>query len=127
MDVGFLLIATTATGDLAALARRAEAAGFESLWIPEHPVIPVRIETEFPFHSELPEHYAAGWRAERRMMPSCCSSGCGGAGENGSQNAPECTNLLIRNRPSAEDVAPSPPVGARWLKRTTPAVSGPVT
>ena len=57
MDVGFLLIATTATGDLAALARRAEAAGFESLWIPEHPVIPVRIETEFPFHSELPEHY----------------------------------------------------------------------
>jgi probable F420-dependent oxidoreductase len=57
MDVGLLLIATTRTGDLAAIARRTEAAGFESLWIPEHPVIPIEISTPFPFASGLPEHY----------------------------------------------------------------------
>jgi probable F420-dependent oxidoreductase len=57
MDVGLLLIATTRTGDLAAIARRTEAVGFESLWIPEHPVIPIEISTRFPFAGALPEHY----------------------------------------------------------------------
>jgi probable F420-dependent oxidoreductase len=57
VHIGLLLIATTRTGDLAAIARRAETAGFESLWIPEHPVIPVEIATPFPFASSLPEHY----------------------------------------------------------------------
>ncbi|MEA2626245.1 MAG: hypothetical protein QOD06_2290 [Candidatus Binatota bacterium] len=57
MDVGLLLIATTRTGDLAAIARRTEAVGFESLWIPEHPVIPIEISTRFPFGTSLPEHY----------------------------------------------------------------------
>jgi probable F420-dependent oxidoreductase len=57
MDIGLLLIATTRTGDLAAIARRTEAAGIESLWIPEHPVIPIEISTQFPFATALPEHY----------------------------------------------------------------------
>ena len=41
MDVGVLVTATAESGDLSAVARRAEALGFASLWIPEHPVIPV--------------------------------------------------------------------------------------
>jgi probable F420-dependent oxidoreductase len=57
MDVGLLLIATNRTGDLPALARRVEEVGFDSLWIPDHPVIPTKITTPFPFASELPEHY----------------------------------------------------------------------
>jgi probable F420-dependent oxidoreductase len=57
MDIGFLLVATTKTGDLATLAKRAEAVGFESLWIPEHPVIPMGPLTPFPFAPSLPEHY----------------------------------------------------------------------
>jgi probable F420-dependent oxidoreductase len=57
MDVGLLLIATAHTGDLPALARRAEEVGFESLWIPDHPVIPIKTTTPFPFASGLPEHY----------------------------------------------------------------------
>ena len=57
MDTGLLLIATLRTGDLASLARRAEAVGFESLWIPEHPVIPIERATPFPFAGGLPEHY----------------------------------------------------------------------
>src|SRR5882762_8458685 len=57
MDIGLLLIATPRTGDIAALARTAEEVGFESLWIPDHPVIPIEIHTPFPFASGLPEHY----------------------------------------------------------------------
>jgi probable F420-dependent oxidoreductase len=57
MNVGLILVATTKTGDLAALARRAEQIGFDSLWIPEHPVIPSGPLTPFPFAPALPEHY----------------------------------------------------------------------
>lgn len=57
MDIGLILVATTKTGDIAALANRAEAIGFDSLWIPEHPVIPSGPLTPFPFAPSLPEHY----------------------------------------------------------------------
>jgi len=57
MDIGLILVATTKTGDLAVLARRAEQIGFDSLWIPEHPVIPIGPLTPFPFAPALPEHY----------------------------------------------------------------------
>ena len=59
MDIGFLTAPTAQSGDLAEIARAVEAHGYESLWIPEHPVIPVAIKTEFPFTPDhkLPEHY----------------------------------------------------------------------
>jgi probable F420-dependent oxidoreductase len=57
MDVGLLLVATTRTGHLPTLARRAEELGLESLWIPDHPVIPVGFQTRSQFVSVLPEHY----------------------------------------------------------------------
>ena len=59
MDIGFLMAATTQSGDLAGIARTAEALGYESLWIPEHPVIPVAMTTPFPAAADgkLPEHY----------------------------------------------------------------------
>ena len=41
MEVGVLVTTTAQSGDLAEVARRVEAEGFDSLWIPEHPVIPV--------------------------------------------------------------------------------------
>jgi probable F420-dependent oxidoreductase len=60
MDIGFLLAVTDKTGDLANIARTLESLGYESLWIPEHPVIPVAMKTAFPFtpDNKLPEHYA---------------------------------------------------------------------
>jgi probable F420-dependent oxidoreductase len=60
MDIGFLLAVTDQTGDLAQIARTLESIGYESLWIPEHPVIPVSMKTPFPFtpDNKLPEHYA---------------------------------------------------------------------
>lgn len=57
MEIGFLLIATAQTGDLPSLARRAESIGFDSLWIPDHPVIPRGQLTPYPFGGSLPEHY----------------------------------------------------------------------
>ena len=57
MDVGLLVIATTRTGDLAAIARTLEAKAYESIWIPEHPIIPCEFSTQSPFVDGLPEHY----------------------------------------------------------------------
>ncbi len=58
MDIGFLMAATTQSGDLAEIARTAESLGYESLWIPEHPVIPVVMTTPFPAgDGKLPDHY----------------------------------------------------------------------
>jgi probable F420-dependent oxidoreductase len=60
MDIGFLMAATAQCGDLAEIARRVEAHGYESLWMAEHPVIPIGMKTPFPFtpDNKLPDHYA---------------------------------------------------------------------
>ena len=60
MDIGFLMAATAQCGDLAEIARSVEAHGYESLWMAEHPVIPIGMKTPFPFtpNHKLPDHYA---------------------------------------------------------------------
>jgi probable F420-dependent oxidoreductase len=60
MDIGFLMAATAECGDLAEIARSVETHGYESLWIAEHPVIPIGMKTAFPFTPDhkLPDHYA---------------------------------------------------------------------
>src|SRR5712691_11093220 len=59
MNIGTLTTATAQSGDLAEVARQAEALGYESLWIPEHPVIPINRQTPFPGarDGQLPDHY----------------------------------------------------------------------
>jgi probable F420-dependent oxidoreductase len=59
MEIGFLAAMTAQGGAITAIARAVETAGFESLWIPEHPVIPAAMKTVFPFtdNGKLPEHY----------------------------------------------------------------------
>lgn len=57
MDIGILVPATVETKDIGGIAKRVEGLGFESLWIPEHPVIPVGFKTEVPGGGTLPEHY----------------------------------------------------------------------
>src|SRR5882724_1059919 len=59
MNVGLLTTATAQSGDLAEVARRTEALGYDSLWIPEHPVIPLNRQTPFPGSrdGQLPDHY----------------------------------------------------------------------
>lgn len=58
MDIGFIMPFTAQSGDLAEIARTVESLRYESLWIPEHPVIPLEVATEYPFADrKLPEHY----------------------------------------------------------------------
>jgi probable F420-dependent oxidoreductase len=60
MDIGILIAATADSGDLAEIARLTESLGYDSLWIPEHPVIPAEMKTPFPAarDGKLPDHYA---------------------------------------------------------------------
>ena len=56
-NVGLMVFATEDTLPLLDLAKQAERLGFESLWLPEHPVIPVQFTSEFPGKGSLPEYY----------------------------------------------------------------------
>jgi probable F420-dependent oxidoreductase len=57
MHIGILVPATAQTSNVTEIAQRIEGLGFESLWIPEHPVIPVGFKTPLPGGGKLPEHY----------------------------------------------------------------------
>ncbi|MGD0076423.1 MAG: LLM class F420-dependent oxidoreductase [Candidatus Binataceae bacterium] len=48
MKIGILAFITAATADAATVARKCEALGFESLFLPEHPVVPVNYATRYP-------------------------------------------------------------------------------
>jgi probable F420-dependent oxidoreductase len=57
MDIGILIIATARAGSIDTIARAVENRGYESIWIPEHPVIPIGFKTPVPIGGKLPEHY----------------------------------------------------------------------
>jgi probable F420-dependent oxidoreductase len=61
MKIGILLTVNEFTVDPANLARKAEQLGFESLWFPDHAVMPVHSETPLPETSpgqgQIPEVY----------------------------------------------------------------------
>lgn len=58
MDIGIMITATAQTGDIAEIAHEVENLGFESFFIPEHPVIPIDFKTVPPYGGgNLPEHY----------------------------------------------------------------------
>ncbi|HXG18403.1 MAG TPA: LLM class F420-dependent oxidoreductase [Methylomirabilota bacterium] len=57
MNLGLLVPATAETSNITTIAQRLESLGFESLWIPEHPVIPVDFKTQLPGGGTLPAHY----------------------------------------------------------------------
>jgi hypothetical protein len=48
MKIGLLMPFTGYTANPAAFARTAETLGFESVWIPEHPIFPAIAKTPFP-------------------------------------------------------------------------------
>jgi probable F420-dependent oxidoreductase len=59
MRVGiFQYLSTAYAIDPAVLAKRAEALGFDSLWLPEHPIMPVATSTPFPLGGPIPAFYA---------------------------------------------------------------------
>ena len=48
MDVGLNMSISTNSIDVAEIAAKAEALGFESIWLPEHPVMPVNTASKYP-------------------------------------------------------------------------------
>lgn len=60
MDIGISTFPTDYSADIALVAKRAEELGFESLWVPEHPVLPVRAKTPWPGSADgvIPRVYA---------------------------------------------------------------------
>ena len=48
MKIGLSVLATSYTVDIAEVAKRAEELGFDSLWLPEHPVFPVQTRSTRP-------------------------------------------------------------------------------
>jgi probable F420-dependent oxidoreductase len=67
MNVGVLLFVTEHGLPVAEVARACEARGIESLWLPEHPVIPAEYKTRYPLsedgklprpYTELPDQFA---------------------------------------------------------------------
>lgn len=55
--VGLSMFVTSYSLDVVTLAREAERLGFDSLWLPEHPVIPEKVETPFLSGGPIPEFY----------------------------------------------------------------------
>jgi len=58
MQVGLALFATDRTSDIRDVARAAEDAGFESLFVAEHTHIPVSRDSAYPLGDALPEEYS---------------------------------------------------------------------
>jgi probable F420-dependent oxidoreductase len=62
MKIGILIAANEHTADPATLARMMEHLGFESIWLPDHPVLPVHSATPLPEtqpgQGQIPEVYS---------------------------------------------------------------------
>ncbi len=75
MKIGLTIFLTDETIDIVTLARKAEALGFESLFVPEHPIIPVEMSTPFSGGGPLPEWY------KRTVDPFCALAAAAAATE----------------------------------------------
>jgi len=60
MKIGVLMFPTRQPIDVAVVARQAEALGFDSLWLGEHPVMPVHSTSPFPGSPDgrIPDSYS---------------------------------------------------------------------
>ena len=60
MEIGFSALPTSYSMDIATVAKRAEELGFESLWVPEHPILPVDTSSPWPGspNGVIPKVYA---------------------------------------------------------------------
>ena len=57
MKIGLLMPFTEETANPADFCRTAEDLGFESMWVPEHPILPANPKTPFPQGGPIPPVY----------------------------------------------------------------------
>ena len=59
MKIGIFVLETGASMDVAVLAKRAEELGYESFWVPDHPIVPVNTSTPYPGSPDgiIPDSY----------------------------------------------------------------------
>jgi len=58
MKIGLLMPFTEDTANPADFCRKAEELGFESMWVPEHPILPADPKTPFPAGGPIPPVYS---------------------------------------------------------------------
>jgi len=58
MKIGLLMVFHETTARPGPFAHEAERLGFESLWAPEHPILPVNSKTPFPAGGPIPDVYS---------------------------------------------------------------------
>lgn len=75
MKVGIFIMPTIDTIDVVTAAKKIEALGFESLWVPDHPVMPKNLTTTAPGGGEINDYY------RRLMDPFMALAAAAGATE----------------------------------------------
>ena len=129
MNIGISTFPTDYSTDIALLARWAEEMGFESLWVPEHPIIPVETSSPWPGSADgvIPKAYAdivdpfvALGRAS--AVTSTIKLGTGIC------LVPERNPLLLAKEVATIDMYSSGRflfgIGAGWLKEETEIMGG---
>ena len=62
MKIGVLSFVASYTADPGAIAKHCEALGFESFYLPEHPILPVKHKTRYPLSPDGARHRAGRGR-----------------------------------------------------------------
>ena len=79
LPIGITMFVTDVSIGPAALAREAEARGFESLFVPEHTHIPTSRRTPYPAGEPLPDEYRRHIDSEVADIKNVGSAGQAGA------------------------------------------------
>ena len=129
MDIGIFVFETNTSMDPAVLAKRAEELGFESFWVPEHPILPVQTTAPYPFSSDgiIPDPYdriADPFLALARASAVTCTIKLG----TGICLVPEHNPLLLAKEVATLDHFSGGRfifgVGAGWLREETELLGG---
>ena len=129
MNIGISTFPTDYSIDIALLAKRAEEMGFESLWVPEHPIIPVSTSSPWPgspdgvipkVYADIVDPFVALGRAS--AVTSTLKLGTGIC------LVPERNPLLLAKEVATLDMYSGGRflfgVGAGWLKEETEIMGG---
>ena len=124
MRVGVSTFATEFSGDIATLARRAEELGYDSIWVGEHPVLPLDVSSAWPDDPEksvpmIDAHIADPFVALGRASALTTSIKLG----TGVCLVPEHNPLLLAKQVATLDMYSGGRflfgIGAGWLKEAS--------